>query len=55
MVKYSKNQTVYTQINFKIKISQQFMLCVVQISSVQTLLNPPFVMFPQVRALLEAW
>lgn len=31
------------------------MLCVVQISSVQTLVILPFVMFPQVRALLEVW
>lgn len=51
MGKYCKNHTVYTRINIRTKISKQFMLCVVQ--------NPqcklPFVMFPQVQALLEVW
>lgn len=55
MVKYSKNHTVYTQINIRTKISKQFLLCVVQKSSMQTLVTLPFVMFPQVRALLEVW
>lgn len=46
------NHTVYTQINIRTK---NLKAVHVQVSSVQTILTPPFVMFPQVRALLEVW